>query len=255
MLPDKAPERRLVLKDRVTSTNDLAKALAKEGCPDWTVVAANHQTAGRGRMGRTWVSDRGNALQFSVVLRPKAEPSAVPSVTLTGAAAVALALEDLGFRPAIKWPNDVLLSGKKLCGILTEMVSGGKSAPFVVMGIGLNVGNRGFPGELKASATSLLMERPDETPPDRTDLAKSILNRLEPLYMAFCRGDLSPALRVCRRLSWLKGKPVIFERDGKVMNAVAGDPDGLGRLEVFLPDGTRETLLSGEVHLGLNLRD
>ncbi len=249
-LTTKGIGRHFIYIETVDSTNNLAKAEARKGCPHGTVVAAEHQTGGRGRSGRTWASTYGDAMQMSIVLRPDSEPERASAITQIGAAAVALALESMGFSPAIKWPNDVLLSGKKVCGILTEMSCELDKIDFIVMGIGVNANNPEFPPEISDLATSLFLEG-NRRHIDRRDLMAIILNLFEPLYRDFATGDTSTSTDVCRRLSWLKGKSVSFEKDGEIVEAVAGDIDERGRLEIFRPDGTKETVFSGEVHIGM----
>nr|WP_321501989.1 biotin--[acetyl-CoA-carboxylase] ligase [uncultured Dethiosulfovibrio sp.] len=240
--------RNLVHRHTVDSTNILAKGLAREGCPDGTVVTAEHQTTGRGRSGRRWTSIQEGAIQMSIVLRPHVSPAKAPSITQIGAASIALALESLGISPRIKWPNDVLISGRKVCGILTEMSCELDHIHFIVMGIGINVNVRSFPEEISSVATSLALEGQGNL--NRASLTADVLNRLEPLYRSFLQGDSQPFLSVCRRLSWLRDKAISFSRNGESLTGVAGDIDDQGRLEVIFPDGTSDYLLSGEVHIG-----
>ena len=102
---------------QVGSTNDVALHLAAQGAPEGTVVTAETQTRGRGRQGRRWSTAKGKALAFSIVLRPRIHPDELAEITLAGAVAIARAMEDYGFKPSIKWPNDLLIKGKKVCGI------------------------------------------------------------------------------------------------------------------------------------------
>lgn len=241
--------RNLVHQHTVDSTNLVAKTLAREGCPDGTVVTAEHQTAGRGRSGRNWTSLQEGAIQMSMVLRPQAPPAKAPSITQIGAASVALALESLGASPTIKWPNDVLLSGKKVCGILTEMTCELDQIHFIVMGIGINANIAVFPEDIRPIATSLIIEGHQRV--DRPRLIAEVLNRFEPLYRSFLQGNSDPFLSVCRRLSWLKDKDISFSRNGEPQRGTAGNIDEQGRLEVTFADGTKDYLLSGEVHIGL----
>ncbi len=238
----------LIHHKTVDSTNIVAKALARDGYPEGTLVTAEHQTAGRGRSGRSWTSQEGGAIQMSLVLRPQAPPAKAPSITQIGAASVALVLEALGLSPRIKWPNDVLLSGKKVCGILTEMSCELDHIHFIVVGMGVNVGWSSVPEEISQVATSLIDEGVKS--PDRARLTAEIMNSFEPLYLSFLAGDSSPYLEVCRRLSWLKGKEISFSQNGETVKGVAGDIDDQGRLEIYYRDGSRDHLLSGEVHIG-----
>ena len=144
--------------ETLDSTNDLAKELAAQGAPEGTVVVAETQTGGRGRLGREWNSPPGVGLYVSLVLRPMLPPMELPQITLTTAVAVVRAVRRVtGVAPGIKWPNDLLLNGKKLGGILTEMETESDRIRHVVVGLGLNVNNPAFPPELAATATSLAL--------------------------------------------------------------------------------------------------
>ncbi|MBI3766348.1 MAG: biotin--[acetyl-CoA-carboxylase] ligase [Ignavibacteriales bacterium] len=151
--------------DLLDSTNLKAKSLLQEGEEEGTIVIAEEQTAGRGRMGRSWVSERGKNLTFSVVLKPQISPESIGIVSLYGGLAVAEAIQDQShLHPECKWPNDVLLNGKKCCGILSEAVFKQGSLVGVVMGIGINVNQRVFTRELRATATSVRKNGCDTTP-------------------------------------------------------------------------------------------
>jgi BirA family biotin operon repressor/biotin-[acetyl-CoA-carboxylase] ligase len=142
---------------RVDSTQQVARDLARAGAAEGTAVVAEEQTAGRGRLGRPWHSPPGENLYCSVVLRPPLAPGEVPQIALVAGIAVAAAVEEVtGRRPAIKWPNDVLLDGKKVAGILTEMESEIDRVHHVIAGIGVNLNTRRFPRELRDKASSLL---------------------------------------------------------------------------------------------------
>jgi BirA family biotin operon repressor/biotin-[acetyl-CoA-carboxylase] ligase len=162
--------------DCLGSTNDQALAWAVSGAPDLSLVYSEEQTAGRGRGERVWVTPAHTALAFSLILRPGAAETAVPSL-LSGLAAVAVcqALEETGLAPEIKWPNDILLGGRKLGGVLVEAVWSGDHLDCFVLGVGVNVLSRAVPaiGKLQFPATSL----EDETghPVDRLELLKEIL--------------------------------------------------------------------------------
>jgi len=171
--------RRFVRREEVTSTNDVAKALGKEGEPEGLVVVARRQSAGRGRMGRTWSSPSGG-LYVSVLLRPRLEADAVLRMTVLSCAPVAKAIEEVtGIRPELKWPNDILVGGRKVGGILVEGVSVGKELDFVVLGIGLNV-NSSQEGLDAPEATTLsaVLGREVET----EILLTSLLRHLEAFY-------------------------------------------------------------------------
>ncbi|MCU0861191.1 MAG: biotin--[acetyl-CoA-carboxylase] ligase [Methanomassiliicoccales archaeon] len=169
----------LVLRlDEVTSTNDVAKAKGKEGEPEGLVVVANRQSAGRGRMGRSWSSPEGG-LYLSLLLRPGIDPDQVLRMTVLSCVPVAEAIEEVtGLRPELKWPNDVLVRGRKVAGILAEGVSKGMRLEMIVLGIGINVNTPSH--ELPPEATSLAAEAGNEV--DRELLLQRLLENLERFY-------------------------------------------------------------------------
>jgi len=169
LLPDGM---RLFIREEIDSTNDEVRRLAEAGAADGAVVIANRQTSGRGRRGAAWVCPPGEALAFSILARP-AEPVGLwPRLALAAGLAVAEALEQHGVMAGIKWPNDVWVDGRKICGVLVE--SGGSH---VVIGIGVNVNVGEFPAELAYSATSLRLETGE--PVDRAGVLAEILRRLD----------------------------------------------------------------------------
>ncbi|HEY5038152.1 MAG TPA: biotin--[acetyl-CoA-carboxylase] ligase, partial [bacterium] len=174
--------RNLLCLEKTLSTNDVALELAKDGAPEGTVVTTEVQTKGRGRQGRRWVSMEGKTLVFSVILRPRLEVEELSEITLSAAVAVAQTLEDYRLKPKIKWPNDLLLSGKKVCGILTEMGPKKDKMISVILGIGINLGQSAmdFPPELRKIATSFY--RSSGRKVDRTRFFQKLLLRLEENY-------------------------------------------------------------------------
>lgn len=165
--------------DVVDSTNAAAMQWAHEGAPHGSLVLAEQQTAGRGRLGRTWHAAAGQNLLISLVLRPDLPPTHFNLITLAASVAVAETLASLGapFFPQIKWPNDVLLNGQKCCGMLLESSLAGRRKAVVVLGIGLNVNQRDFPDELASTATSLCLQTGRPLP--RASLLASLLMHLE----------------------------------------------------------------------------
>lgn len=148
--------------DIVDSTNKKAKELAESDCETGTLVTANKQEAGVGRRGRSWSSEAGTGIYMSMVLRPKMEIDRISSLTILAAMAVAKAFEKQGVlsekTPCIKWPNDIVIHKKKICGILTELSLKGMEMDFIVIGIGINVTNQNFPEEIAQTASSILLE-------------------------------------------------------------------------------------------------
>lgn len=148
--------------DTVDSTNFKAKRLAEEGCETGTLITADMQEYGVGRTGRNWSSERNAGIYMSMVLRPRMDMKNVSMITLIAAMSVAGVLEKHGVLPAgtpcIKWPNDIVIHKKKICGILTELILDGVEINYIVLGIGINVSNQSFPEEIKETASSILLE-------------------------------------------------------------------------------------------------
>ena len=182
--------RRIIVLEETPSTNLAAKALAAEDAPSGTLVLANRQTAGRGRRGRAWQSEAGAAVCMSLLLRPEFPAECAPRITIAAALGVCRALRTFGADAAIKWPNDVYAGGKKLSGILSELGTQGGGRPYIVCGIGINVGQRAFPGELAETATSLLLETGHTVALER--VISEVLCALAPLFPA-CGEDAAYA--------------------------------------------------------------
>jgi len=186
----------IVFLREVGSTNDYAKELASYGAPEGTVVIAETQTAGRGRLGREWVSPKGG-LYFSIVLRPKLSASeAVKLVFVAGLAVAEVLAEMYGISVETKWPNDVLVNGKKICGILSEMNTTAEKVNYAIVGIGLNANvdvEKKFQGQLKAVVTSLKNELGRRVPLE--ELFRIILERLENKYDLYINEGFSSVLQ------------------------------------------------------------
>lgn len=241
--------RRIEHYDQVSSTNDIAKELAEKGVPEGTVVIAETQTTGKGRLGREWFSPEGG-VWLSVVLRPGVSPDEVPRVALLLGVAVARTLSAFGVDSKLKWPNDVLVGGKKVCGILTEMDAELERVNFVIAGIGINVNNKveDFPEEFRKSATSLVTEQGKEVP--RAALVRLLLEELEEAYGLFTRGNFQAVLGEWRSLSGTLGRKVKIITHGKTLTGVAVDVDEEGALLLTLKDGSPARVLSGDcIHL------
>lgn len=176
------------------STNRRAREEADRGAPHGSVFFAEEQTGGRGRLGRAWSAPRGEGVWMSVLLRPKLAPADIAQITLLTGLAVCDAIREVtGLPVQIKWPNDIVLDGKKLVGILTEMAAEEDRICALVVGIGVNVNNPAFPEELKDKATSLLLAT--GKPVSRKELAARILLRLEKEYETFLRQGANAAFR------------------------------------------------------------
>ena len=214
----------------VESTQALAFGLAADGAADGTVILADSQTAGRGRRGRVWMDEPGSSLLASVVLRPRLEPARLPLLSLAVAIAVAeMLIEAAGVRARLKWPNDVLVAGRKIAGILLESRLG--AAPVVVAGVGVNLAQRAFPPSLQGRATSLILE--SDRAVDRATLLDLLLQRLGHWRRALERGAITEVLDRWRALADTLGQTVTV--DGASGLAVDIDADGA----LLIADGAR----------------
>jgi BirA family biotin operon repressor/biotin-[acetyl-CoA-carboxylase] ligase len=235
----------------VDSTNTVAKQRARAGAAHGTVILAEEQTAGRGRMQRSFFSPAGDGIYMSLIIRPDAQVADVAAVTVVAALAVADAIAALtDAKPRIKWPNDVLLDGRKVCGILTEAAVAAESgqAAYLVIGIGVNVHNRELPDELKSVAVSLQLASAGRV--DRNALVAAILDAFAAHYATFRQsGDLSRLLPTYRARLAMLGQPIDVIRGEERYQATALDVDARGGLIVRRGDGTLTTLTSGEVSI------
>jgi BirA family transcriptional regulator, biotin operon repressor / biotin---[acetyl-CoA-carboxylase] ligase len=228
------------------STNDLAKELGSKGAPEGTVVVAETQTQGRGRLGRDWNSPPGAGLYVSLLLRPALPPEELPQITLTAAVAVAKAVESVtGLRPGIKWPNDLLWDGKKLGGILTEMETESDCIRHLVVGVGVNVNNRDFPPELAATATSLTLA--GGVAVSRLRLLQAYLEEFDALYGRFLNRDFDAILSQWKEYAVTLGRMVTVRQGLKEISglALAVAPDGALLIETRPGEVVRVT--SGEI--------
>lgn len=238
----------IVHRSTVDSTNRLAAELARGGAAEGTTVVAEQQTAGRGRLGRTWVSPASVNLYASIVLKPRIPPLEVPRLTLVAGLAVAEAIRDSGpFEPRIKWPNDVLLDGRKVAGILTELEAEADRVRFVIVGIGVNLNatRADFPPELRTKATSLALA--SGAPVDRAAFTGRLLTRLDAAYAAFLDGGFAALRHRYEELHGLVGLAVTIDGTPPLAGTVRGVDDG-GALLVETAGGI-ERVVSGEVTL------
>jgi BirA family transcriptional regulator, biotin operon repressor / biotin---[acetyl-CoA-carboxylase] ligase len=235
---------------RIGSTNDVALALAaadKGRSAHGTLVVAEEQTAGRGRFGRTWYSEKSSGIYSSVILRPPLSPASAPALTLmAGVAAHAAVSSATGLPVDIRWPNDLLLNGKKVCGILTEMNAELDRLHSVVLGIGINVNHREMPPELAAIATSLRIETGKVY--SRAQVLVSLLKELERHYRLLLESGTAPIIeRWAARSTYAKGKRIrVLASSGEFLATTLGlEPSGA--LKVRRDDGREESLVAGEV--------
>lgn len=240
--------REIIHFDSIDSTNIKAKELASKGCDDGTVVISEQQTSGRGRLGRSWVSPKGKGIWMSVVLRPEINPTDATKITQIGAAAVWEAMNSLGIIAYIKWPNDIVINGKKVCGILTEMSGELNRLNYLVIGIGINVNIDGdsFSEEVNKVATSIKQEIGREVP--RRELVAMILNKFEELYEELVNhGTIKKSIKICRENSILIGKKIkIISKEQELERKAIGINDE-GQLLIEDDMGNVSPLISGEV--------
>ncbi len=239
----------IVHKKITGSTNQDVKELAIQGATDGTVVYADMQTAGRGRRGRNWISEKGDSLLFSLLLRPDISPDKASQITLLMALAVAKVLrESYGFAAKIKWPNDIVINGKKVCGILTEMYPDENGNYFIIVGCGINVGQKVVPVELQEIATSLLLEDDENSVMATGELLQDVLAEFEQYYNRFLTSE-SLAEFADEYNTWL----ISLEKEVRVLDPkeeFTGISKGIndkGELLIELPDGEMTTVYAGEV--------
>jgi BirA family biotin operon repressor/biotin-[acetyl-CoA-carboxylase] ligase len=232
---------------KTDSTNRVAMELGYTGQPEGAVVMAEEQTAGRGRAGRTWHSERGTGLYFTLLLRPKLSPVQAPILTmLAGIAAHTAVTAQTGVSPDLKWPNDLLLNGKKIGGILTEMFAEPSMIRFVIIGCGINVNQETFPDELASVATSLRRETGRSH--SRLELLVRLLTEFEADYNRFLREGVAPVIERFQRISpFANGKRVRVDNG---VHSYAGVTTGLspeGLLLVKKYDGQVQAVIAGDV--------
>jgi BirA family biotin operon repressor/biotin-[acetyl-CoA-carboxylase] ligase len=240
--------REIVWHAEIDSTQRVARELARDGADEGTTVIAESQTGGRGRLGRTWHSPPGVNLYASIILRPPLPPPAVPQIALVAGLAVADAVvASTGLAPRLKWPNDVLVDGRTVAGILTEMEAEMERVHHVIAGIGVNVNVDAFPDDLVAKATSLRLASGRRV--DRAAFAAGLLAAFEARYGRVQADGFSAMRGEWEACSSLTGKEVrVAASDGEVMGRVLGlDDDGALRLEG--PPGTVRRIVAGEVTL------
>jgi BirA family transcriptional regulator, biotin operon repressor / biotin---[acetyl-CoA-carboxylase] ligase len=241
---------RLVCLKETESTNAVAFRMAEEGAVEGTVVIADTQSAGKGRLGRIWLSPPGVNLYCSVVLRPPISPVAACQLTFLSVVAVARAIEKLtALAPQIKWPNDILVSGKKVAGLLNEMNAETEKVNFVVLGIGVNLNMRlsQLGQGVRHPATSLFEEGGGEV--DRVAFTRTLLTELDALYDLFLQHGEKPVREEWLRRSAIAGRSVRVVSGERDFTGVVQGVDAFGALLVQPAHGSLETVLSGDVTL------
>jgi BirA family biotin operon repressor/biotin-[acetyl-CoA-carboxylase] ligase len=234
----------------IGSTNTYARRLAEQGARDGELVIADSQTEGRGRLGRHWVSPPNVNLYLSFVLRPKLPPARAPQITLMAAVALAETLKFfLPVPPSIKWPNDIIVDGKKLAGILTEVTCGTDSVEFVILGIGVNVNYPValMPEEIRECATSVLIECQNKV--SREDLLQRLIQDLDRCYGEIEENGFAPlAPRWEAYFGW-RGQRVRIELLDQIVFGIAKGIDRDGALVLEDAQGRVQRVIAGDVTL------
>ena len=232
----------------IDSTNSKAYQLALHGAEEGEVVVAESQEKGRGRLGRSWYSPPSLNLYLSVILRPKIPPHQASLLTLMAAVATADAVQEIsGLLPLIKWPNDILLGGRKVAGLLNEIHSGMDRVHFVILGIGVNINMDGklFSKEIRKVATSLKKEMGRAV--SRKAFLQALLQKLEAWYEIFLKEGALPVLKAWRDRAQIKGRPVRVTSSGETLTGIAVDIDSDGNLILKTEDGQQKRIVTGDV--------
>jgi len=240
--------RELIVFDSIDSTNTYGKNNA-DHLMDGTIILSEEQLAGRGRRGKDWSSPKGTGIWMSMVLKPDIPPTEGVKTTQIAAAAVCKAIRDLtGLDALIKWPNDIVVNGRKVCGILTEMAGQLNKIDYIVVGIGINVNNTEFPEGISAVATSLQIEYGKKI--DRKELIVRIIKNFEALYHSYIENlNLTEVVAIVRDYSAVIGKEIKVIHGASERIVTVHDIDEEGFLIVESGDGKREVIFSGEVSI------
>lgn len=238
--------REIKVLDTVGSTNDYLKELGSKGAEAGTVIIAREQTAGKGRLGRTWQSEKDDGIAMSILLRPEKPPAEISAITPLTGLAVCRAVNDFcRLDSRIKWPNDIIVGKKKLVGILTEMSAEFDRVEYTVTGIGINVGQTTFPDEIAHKATSLLLETGRHI--DRNKLVARVLKYIEDEIVGNHYSLQGISVKDYQSLCATIGRSVTFARGRRKISGMAVGISNSGELEVMLSNGTIANVNSGEV--------
>lgn len=249
VMETKVMGKKLEVHEILDSTNNRAREVALRGAPEGTLIIAESQSMGRGRLGRNWASPKGKGIWMSLILRPNIPPDQASRITAIGAVAIRRALNkatdlDIG----IKWPNDIIIEDKKVCGILTEMHGDIDRIYYVVLGIGININlvRDDFPPEIRSTATSLSIAMNRIL--NRRKIIALVMKEIEKLYFKYVRdNDFQCILDECRKYSLTLGKKVRVVGRETAFEGFALDFDTDGSLLVKMDDGSIKKVMSGDV--------
>jgi BirA family transcriptional regulator, biotin operon repressor / biotin---[acetyl-CoA-carboxylase] ligase len=248
LAPQRVIGRDIRVFQQTTSTNDVIEKFARDGVREGVVVFAESQTSGRGRLGRKWLSPAGKGLWFSCLLRPELRPQEATQLTVASAIAVYRAVHQAtGLEPEIKWPNDLLLGGRKIAGILTEMNAELDRIKYIILGIGIDVNQNpaDFPAELRRTATSLKAQL--GRPVLRAELAVAVLGEMDAAYARVKAGDFVSLANEWEAHCSTVGAEVTIRAGGRQIQGRAESLGDDGALLVRTEHGHLERVVGGDV--------
>ena len=231
--------------ESVDSTNDYAKKKAKE-LVDGSVIISLEQVKGKGRRGRSFHSGKGDGIYLSIILKPGFEPAKAPFITSIAGAALVNTFNKFNIQTKVKWPNDVLINGKKVAGILTEMSADMEFIEYIVLGVGINVSGLEFPSELKNIATSLKLEGYDVK---KLSIIWQFIYEFELLYNLYLNENTSEVVNILRNNSSVIGKQINVHYMNEIESAIAVDINNQGALIIKTQEGEVKELSSGEISI------
>lgn len=231
--------------ESVDSTNDYAKKKAKE-LVDGSVIISLEQVKGKGRRGRSFHSGKGDGIYLSIILKPGFEPAKAPFITSIAGAALVNTFNKFNIQTKVKWPNDVLINGKKVAGILTEMSADMEFIEYIVLGVGINVSGLKFPNELKNIATSLKLEGYDVK---KLSIIWQFIYEFELLYNLYLNENTSEVVNILRNNSSVLGKQINVHYMNEIESAIAVDINNQGALIIKTQEGEVKELSSGEISI------
>ena len=231
--------------ESVDSTNDYAKKKAKE-LVDGSVIISLEQVKGKGRRGRSFHSGKGDGIYLSIILKPGFEPTKAPFITSIAGAALVNTFNKFNIQTKVKWPNDVLINGKKVAGILTEMSADMEFIEYIVLGVGINVSGLEFPNELKNIATSLKLEGYDVK---KLNIIWQFVYEFELLYNLYLKENTSEVVNILKNNSSVIGKQINVHYMNEVESAIAVDINNQGALIIKTQEGEVKELSSGEISI------